>query len=179
MSQYLHSVKKMARVIQAARFVLPRHPLARSFGRTYRCPLEVALVPNRQRWGYSSGGSGDRAAAIPLFSGGVQRPGISIGSWYRSRSPHGHPGYSSALAFGTSARFQAQGARLHRPRSRAQPVTRLCPVSDTSAEPVSSSTRRDTDNTVPVTAAQGFAVATRLHGGKQGKSPADVGINHE
>ena len=76
------------------------------------------------------------------------------------------------VAVGPSAHFQAQGAQLHKPHSRTQQVTRLCSVSDASTEPVSSSTRRDIDNTVPVTAAQGFAVATRRQGGKRSRSPA-------
>ena len=94
-----------------------------SFGRTYQCPLERPLVSNRQRWGGSSGGSGDRAAVIPQNSGGEQKSGISIGSRRRSRSPCRHRGYSSALAVGPSARFRARGVQLHKPRSRAQPGT--------------------------------------------------------
>lgn len=151
---------------------LPPHPVAMSFGRTYQCPLERPLVSNRQRWGGSSGSDGDRAAAIPQGGSGGQGSSMGIGSRRRSRSPRRHPGYSSALAVGPSARSQAQGARLHKPHSRAQQVTRLCSASDTPIELVSSSTCRDTGNIVPVTGAQGFAVATRLHGGKQGKSPA-------
>ena len=125
---------------------LPSHLATMSFGRAYQCPLERPLGTIRQRWGDSSGGSGYFAAALPQSSGGEQRSGIGMGSRRRSRSPRRHRGYTSALAVGPSARFQAQRPRLHKPPSRAQLAARPCYASDTSTGLIGTTTSRDTDN---------------------------------
>ena len=82
-----------------------------SYGRKCQCPLEEPPVSRPQAWGNSSGGSGARAATKLRADESEQRLSTGSESRRRSRSPRKHPGYSSALAVGPSARFQAQGAR--------------------------------------------------------------------